>query len=249
MYNVYGVSNHHGSLNGGHYTAYARNRVNKSWYLFNDSSVSKVSESSVCTSAAYVLFLHQKEGRGLALWSGKSSLRSEKSNTSSAKQLLDHGENDNSDPDGYAPAAVERLSSEDSSGSTKHSTFVLAGKLVLAGSIDTENRYCTNGGAIAPIYVDDGSRNVIGTEYNRETEKEKHVVNDVGIEFIQSSELDQSNEYNNSIRSMTKRISIKDRIFDSVMKANFWNSLSSSAGPQTSQVFPLDQREKNKVQV
>ena len=60
-YDTYGVSNHHGGLNGGHYTAFAKNRLDKSWYLFDDSSVSRVSQSDVCTSAAYVLFLHQQQ--------------------------------------------------------------------------------------------------------------------------------------------------------------------------------------------
>ena len=61
-YRLYAVSNQYGSLSGGHYTACARVRDpndpdnDKGWYNFDDSSVSKSSESSAHTSAAYVLF-------------------------------------------------------------------------------------------------------------------------------------------------------------------------------------------------
>lgn len=55
-YDLYAVSNHYGSMGGGHYTAYAKN-VNGNWYDFNDSSVSLLREkSSLTSSAAYVLF-------------------------------------------------------------------------------------------------------------------------------------------------------------------------------------------------
>ncbi|OMJ77878.1 hypothetical protein SteCoe_22441 [Stentor coeruleus] len=55
-YDLYAVSNHYGSMGGGHYTAYAKN-VNGNWYDFNDSSVSLLRDkSSLTSSAAYVLF-------------------------------------------------------------------------------------------------------------------------------------------------------------------------------------------------
>jgi len=55
IYDLYAVSNHFGSLGGGHYTAYAL--VDDEWYNFDDSRVSKVSDpESVKTPAAYVLF-------------------------------------------------------------------------------------------------------------------------------------------------------------------------------------------------
>jgi ubiquitin carboxyl-terminal hydrolase 4/11/15 len=38
-YDLFAISNHYGSLNGGHYTAYAKNIDNK-WYEFDDSCVS-----------------------------------------------------------------------------------------------------------------------------------------------------------------------------------------------------------------
>ncbi len=56
VYNLYAVSNHFGSLNGGHYTAYCQNPLFQKWFDFDDSSVSKLSASDVNTQAAYVLF-------------------------------------------------------------------------------------------------------------------------------------------------------------------------------------------------
>jgi hypothetical protein len=54
-YSLYAVSNHSGSLYGGHYTASALNHVDGKWYTFNDSSCSEMSGSLV-SQAAYVLF-------------------------------------------------------------------------------------------------------------------------------------------------------------------------------------------------
>ena len=59
VYDLYAVSNHMGGLGGGHYTAYAKNRKDANWYLFNDRSVSKVDEGSVPTSNAYCLFYNK----------------------------------------------------------------------------------------------------------------------------------------------------------------------------------------------
>jgi hypothetical protein len=59
VYDLFGVVNHFGSLNGGHYTAYCQNPDGK-WYDFNDSSVSSHSPSNVCTSAAYILFYRRR---------------------------------------------------------------------------------------------------------------------------------------------------------------------------------------------
>eukprot|EP01118_Nematostelium_gracile_P016981 TRINITY_DN7131_c0_g1_i1.p1 TRINITY_DN7131_c0_g1~~TRINITY_DN7131_c0_g1_i1.p1 ORF type:complete len:918 (-),score=273.75 TRINITY_DN7131_c0_g1_i1:43-2796(-) len=61
IYDLYAVSNHYGSLGGGHYTAYGKNRLNNEWYKFDDSSVSKIEESRVVTSSAYVLFYRRRE--------------------------------------------------------------------------------------------------------------------------------------------------------------------------------------------
>uniref|UniRef100_A0A8C6TWG1 Ubiquitin carboxyl-terminal hydrolase n=1 Tax=Neogobius melanostomus TaxID=47308 RepID=A0A8C6TWG1_9GOBI len=55
-YSLYGVSNHYGGLDGGHYTAYCKNAVKQRWFKFDDHEVSELSTSSVKSSAAYILF-------------------------------------------------------------------------------------------------------------------------------------------------------------------------------------------------
>lgn len=60
IYDLYAVTNHFGSLNGGHYTAFGKN-PDGNWYNFNDSQVSGVSSKSVCSSAAYLLFYRRRE--------------------------------------------------------------------------------------------------------------------------------------------------------------------------------------------
>ncbi|KAH9322642.1 hypothetical protein KI387_017281, partial [Taxus chinensis] len=56
LYELYAVSNHYGSMGGGHYTAYAKLIEENRWYNFDDSHVSPVSEDRIKSSAAYVLF-------------------------------------------------------------------------------------------------------------------------------------------------------------------------------------------------
>ncbi len=59
-YDLYGIVEHRGSLNFGHYVAYCKNGVNKRWYEFNDSSVFHVPDDDitkeVVTEQAYILF-------------------------------------------------------------------------------------------------------------------------------------------------------------------------------------------------
>ncbi|XP_068455558.1 ubiquitin carboxyl-terminal hydrolase 8 [Clinocottus analis] len=55
-YCLYGVSNHYGGLDGGHYTAYCKNALKQRWYKFDDHEVNEISTSSVKSSAAYILF-------------------------------------------------------------------------------------------------------------------------------------------------------------------------------------------------
>ncbi|XP_078718065.1 ubiquitin carboxyl-terminal hydrolase 8 isoform X2 [Lampetra fluviatilis] len=55
-YNLYAVSNHYGSLDGGHYTAYAHNTVRDSWFKFDDHEVEFIYPKNVSTSAGYILF-------------------------------------------------------------------------------------------------------------------------------------------------------------------------------------------------
>uniref|UniRef100_A0A671XVV9 Ubiquitin carboxyl-terminal hydrolase 8 n=1 Tax=Sparus aurata TaxID=8175 RepID=A0A671XVV9_SPAAU len=59
-YSLYGVSNHYGGLDGGHYTAYCKNSQKQRWYKFDDHEVSEISTSSVKSSAAYILTLYLK---------------------------------------------------------------------------------------------------------------------------------------------------------------------------------------------
>jgi len=60
-YDLIGVSNHFGSLNGGHYTASCRNIATGEWNYFNDSSVGGCSKSKIVTPAAYILFYRKRE--------------------------------------------------------------------------------------------------------------------------------------------------------------------------------------------
>lgn len=55
VYDCYAVSNHYGSMSGGHYTAFGKNEITQEWYHFDDSSVDSV-RGDIVTSAAYVLF-------------------------------------------------------------------------------------------------------------------------------------------------------------------------------------------------
>uniref|UniRef100_A0A6B2L134 ubiquitinyl hydrolase 1 n=1 Tax=Arcella intermedia TaxID=1963864 RepID=A0A6B2L134_9EUKA len=61
IYDLYAVSNHSGSLGGGHYTACALNPHLNKWYYFNDSSVLECSEDDVVSPEAYVLFYKRRE--------------------------------------------------------------------------------------------------------------------------------------------------------------------------------------------
>lgn len=63
-YDLYAVSNHFGGLGGGHYTAYAYHEDERAWYNFDDAHVSRVSESELKSSAAYVLFYRRSDTWG-----------------------------------------------------------------------------------------------------------------------------------------------------------------------------------------
>ncbi|RZF46761.1 hypothetical protein LSTR_LSTR002624 [Laodelphax striatellus] len=71
IYDLYAVCNHHGhDLQGGHYTAYCRNPYDAQWYCFDDTKVVPISESSLVTASAYILFYQR---RGLLSPSSSSS--------------------------------------------------------------------------------------------------------------------------------------------------------------------------------
>ncbi|WJX73807.1 Ubiquitin carboxyl-terminal hydrolase 8 [Trifolium repens] len=54
-YTLYAVSNHFGSMGGGHYTAFVHHGGDQ-WYDFDDSRVYPISKEKIKSSAAYVLF-------------------------------------------------------------------------------------------------------------------------------------------------------------------------------------------------
>jgi len=53
-YKLYGIVNHIGGMNGGHYFSYIEN--NGQWYEFNDSSVRTIPIENIVSSSAYILF-------------------------------------------------------------------------------------------------------------------------------------------------------------------------------------------------
>jgi len=67
IYDLYAVSNHYGSMGGGHYTAYGMNKDTKKWYKFDDSWTSEVTEREVVSSSAYVLFYRRRGSENLPL--------------------------------------------------------------------------------------------------------------------------------------------------------------------------------------
>ena len=55
LYNLRAVSNHYGTMNGGHYTSYCKSPQDDVWYSCDDKNVTRL-KTSVKTSAAYLLF-------------------------------------------------------------------------------------------------------------------------------------------------------------------------------------------------
>ncbi|XP_066903425.1 ubiquitin carboxyl-terminal hydrolase 15 [Halyomorpha halys] len=55
-YDLIGVINHYGTLTGGHYTAYCKNKTTNRWYCFDDDNVSPIRSEDILSPAAYVLF-------------------------------------------------------------------------------------------------------------------------------------------------------------------------------------------------
>ncbi|KAL4240330.1 Ubiquitin carboxyl-terminal hydrolase 31 [Mactra antiquata] len=60
LYDLYGVTNHYGNMNGGHYTAFCKNPVDMKWYEFDDRNVKPVQNSDIVTRAAYLLFYQRQ---------------------------------------------------------------------------------------------------------------------------------------------------------------------------------------------
>ncbi|NXI58700.1 UBP31 hydrolase, partial [Chloroceryle aenea] len=82
IYDLYAVCNHHGTMQGGHYTgnltvmyflsAYCKNSVDGQWYCFDDSEVQQLSENEVCKQTAYILFYQRRTA--IPSWSANSSV-------------------------------------------------------------------------------------------------------------------------------------------------------------------------------
>jgi ubiquitin carboxyl-terminal hydrolase 8 len=58
LYRLFAKIDHVGSSNFGHYSAKAKNWQDQNWYEFDDETVRKVSEASLVSNSAYVLFYH-----------------------------------------------------------------------------------------------------------------------------------------------------------------------------------------------
>lgn len=54
-YSLFGVSNHYGTIDGGHYTAFCSSGPN-TWHKYDDHEVYDMNARDAKTSAAYVLF-------------------------------------------------------------------------------------------------------------------------------------------------------------------------------------------------
>lgn len=66
IYDLIAIDDHMGGLGGGHYTAFAKNFVNKEWYKFDDSCATPVKNpESMITSHAYLLFYRRRSDRVL----------------------------------------------------------------------------------------------------------------------------------------------------------------------------------------
>ncbi|KAG9349858.1 hypothetical protein JZ751_026211 [Albula glossodonta] len=72
LYDLYAVCNHHGTMQGGHYTAYCKNSIDGQWYCFDDSDVQPISDDQVCKQTAYILFYQRRAT--IPSWSANSSV-------------------------------------------------------------------------------------------------------------------------------------------------------------------------------
>jgi uncharacterized UBP type Zn finger protein len=62
LYDLFAVSNHIGAFGGGHYTAFVKNQQTNTWWLMDDSRVSKVEDpkAQIVSPLAYVLFYQRR---------------------------------------------------------------------------------------------------------------------------------------------------------------------------------------------
>ena len=55
-FKLYAVSNHYGTMDAGHYTAYCKNPEYNKWFKFDDQEVMEINGNEVRSAAAYILF-------------------------------------------------------------------------------------------------------------------------------------------------------------------------------------------------
>ncbi|KAG7277608.1 hypothetical protein CRUP_013926 [Coryphaenoides rupestris] len=72
LYDLYAVCNHHGNMQGGHYTAHCKNSIDGQWYCFDDSDVHAIADDHVCKQTAYILFYQRRAT--IPSWSANSSV-------------------------------------------------------------------------------------------------------------------------------------------------------------------------------
>jgi len=103
IYDLYAVSNHFGSMGGGHYTAYALNKNTSKWYKFDDSHVSEIDEQHVIASSAYVLFYRRRDTFSIpsevpaAQTDGTTTNNDNQNSTNSNNITNDNNSSDNED--------------------------------------------------------------------------------------------------------------------------------------------------------
>lgn len=62
IYELYGIINHIGNLNSGHYYSFCKNINNNKWYFINDENINLINdETKLVTNNAYMLFYKLKE--------------------------------------------------------------------------------------------------------------------------------------------------------------------------------------------
>lgn len=61
QYDLFGVVNHFGTMTGGHYTSFVKNIQTGEWLNYDDSAVTVVTEATVRSPAAYILFYQRKD--------------------------------------------------------------------------------------------------------------------------------------------------------------------------------------------
>lgn len=60
LYDLYGVVNHFGTMEGGHYIAACKHASKQKWFKYDDHEVTEISNTDVRSSAAYILFYMAK---------------------------------------------------------------------------------------------------------------------------------------------------------------------------------------------